>query len=491
MTTGSFLAFDLGASSGRAMLGRLAEGRIAIRELHRFPNEMVELGGHLHWNIVQLYQEIKQGMKLCVAQGEARPEGLALDTWGVDFGFLAADGSLLALPFAYRDPMTNGAPEEFFKRVPRSRVYELTGIQFMQINTLFQLCALVRDRWPPLGVADAFLMVPDLLNYLLTGTRKTEFTIATTSQLYNPVKQDWEEELLTALGLPRMMMQEIVPPGTVIGDLRPAVAAETGLGSVPVIATTSHDTASAVAAVPAEGTDWAYISSGTWSLVGFESGRPVITKQALDLNVTNEGGVGGTFRVLKNVTGLWLVQECRSSWAREREYGYGELAEMATAAPPFAALVDPDHASFLNPAEMPEAICRYCAATGQQRPAGPAEFMRCILESLALKQRMVLEQLRELRGRPFETVHIIGGGSQNETLCQFTANATGLPVLAGPVEATAVGNLLVQALGLGHITSLAELREVVRRSFPLRRYEPANTAAWDSAYARFRELIPR
>ncbi len=488
MPTKSFLAFDLGASGGRSILGTLDQGRLSIREVNRFPNEMVELAGHLHWNIAQLYQEMKQGMEACAGDLQVRPESLAVDTWGVDFGLVAADGSLLGLPYSYRDPRTQGAPEELFQRVPRRRLYELTGIQMMPINSLFQLYVMARDRSPLLAAADALLLIPDLLSYLLTGKRVTEFTIATTSQLYNPVKGGWEAELFTALGVPQALMQEVVPPGTVIGELRPTICQETGLPPVPVIATASHDTGAAVAAAPGEGTDWAYISSGTWSLVGFESDRPVITQQALDFNLTNEGGVGNTFRVLKNVTGLWLVQECRRAWTRERVYSYEELAGMAASGRPFRALIDPDHAGFLNPGDMPEAICHYCEATGQSRPETPAEFVRCILEGLALKYRMVLDELRQIHPSPINRVHVIGGGSSNGTLCQFTANASGLPVLAGPSEATAIGNLLVQAMGLGHISSLVELREIVRTSFPLKRYEPKEVGAWDRAYQRFVEV---
>jgi len=487
----SFLAFDLGASSGRTILGRLKGQRLEVQELTRFPNEMLDLVGRLHWNIAQLYQEVKRGMRVCASEVAVTPDSIAVDTWGVDFGLLGADGSLLGLPFAYRDSATQGAPEQFFQKIPRRRVYELTGIQVMAINSLFQLYAMARDGSPLLRVADALLMMPDLMSYLLTGEKKTEFTIATTSQLYNPTRQDWEHELFTALGISRGIMQEIVPPGSLLGRLRPTVSQETGLPPVPVIATASHDTASAVAAVPAEGTDWAYISSGTWSLVGVESERPIVTEQAEEFNLTNEGGVSGTFRVLKNVSGLWMVQECRRSWARDRLYSYEELATMAASAPQFKAVVDPDYQGFMNPPDMAEAIRLYCEGTGQPCPERPAELVRCILESLALKYRMVVEQLRQVAPRPINRLHIIGGGSQNETLSQFAADATGLPVVAGPAEATAVGNLLVQAMGLGEIASLAELRAVVRESFPLRRYEPRDPEAWAKAYERLVEVQER
>ncbi|MCJ7821790.1 MAG: FGGY family carbohydrate kinase, partial [Armatimonadetes bacterium] len=335
MASHALLAFDLGAESGRAVLGTLDGRRLDVRELSRFPNGMVGILGHLHWNVVQLFQEVKQGLRTCAAEVTAEPESVGLDTWGVDFGLLAPDGSLLGLPYGYRDARTTGVMDEFFQRVPRRRVYELTGIQFIQFNSLFQLFAMVRDRFPLLPLVSAVLFMPDLFNYLLTGVKKNEFTIATTSQLYNPVSRDWEEELFSALGISRAVMQEIVAPGTVIGTLDNEVRRETGIGAIPVIATASHDTAAAVAAAPAEGDEWAYISSGTWSLMGVESPVPIITDESLECNFTNEGGVGNTFRVLKNIMGLWLLRQCREAWTSDRLYSYSELSEMALSAPPF------------------------------------------------------------------------------------------------------------------------------------------------------------
>jgi len=483
-----FLAFDLGAESGRAILGSLQGGHLSVTQLQRFANQMVNLRGHLHWNLAQIFQEVKAGMGLCAAEFAAAPDGIAVDTWGVDFGLLGPDGSLLGLPYCYRDARTEGAMEQFFQRVPRRRLYELTGIQFLPFNSLFQLFAMVRDNSPLLQIASDLLFMPDLFDYLLTGERKTEFTFATTSQLYNPVKGDWEDELFQALGVPRGIMQQIVPPGTVIGRLSKQICEETGLQETPVIATASHDTAAAVAAAPGEGKDWAYISSGTWSLMGVESPTPVIGEESLELNFTNEGGVGGTFRVLKNIAGLWLVRQCRKAWESQRGYSYEELTSMASGAPPFRAVIEPDHGAFLNPPDMPEAIRRFCQRTKQPAPETPAQFVRCILESLALKYRMVLDQLRQIYEEPINRIHIVGGGARNDLLCQFTANAADLPVIAGPAEATAIGNLLTQALGLGYVESLVEIREIVRRSFPLKRYEPEQTAEWQAAYSRFQEL---
>jgi rhamnulokinase len=487
----ALLAFDLGAASGRAMLGLLRDRRLQVKELHRFPNGMINLRGRLQWNVVQLFQELKRGMALCASEARVKPESVGIDTWGVDFGLLAADGSLLGLPYAYRDPQTAGAMEAFFCRVPRERVYELTGVQFLRFNSLFQLFAMARDRSPLLEAASDLLFMPDIFNYLLTGEKRTEFTYATTSQLYNPREERWEEELLEAVGVSQDIMQDIVPPGTVVGTLGQQICEETGLGATPVVATASHDTAAAVAAVPAEGRDWAYISSGTWSLMGVESEEPIIGDQSLAFNFTNEGGVGGTFRVLRNIAGLWPVQQCQKAWAGETTYDYEELTEMASRAGAFGSLIEPDAPDFLNPSDMAEAVREFCRRTGQAAPVTPGEVIRCILESLALKCRMVLDQVRQVYRHPINRIHVIGGGARNELLCQLTASAAGVPVVAGPSEATAIGNLLVQALALGHVRSLAEMREVVRLSFPTKRYEPGEAQEWGAAYERFQELHAR
>jgi rhamnulokinase len=481
------LAFDLGAESGRAVVGLFESGRLRLSELGRFPNEMVTVSGHLHWDINSLFARIKESMRKCANEVDASPASAAIDTWGVDFALLGRDGAVLGLPFAYRDDRTRGAIEEFSRVIPEARLYELTGIQLMPFNTLYQLFSMVRDSSPLLPEASDLLFMPDLFNHMLTGEMKSEFTFATTSQLFNPGKGDWEEELFDALGISSGIMQEVVQPGTVIGSLSGGVRKETGLGSLPVIAAASHDTASAVAAVPAEGDDWAYISSGTWSLMGVETTEPVITGDSMRYNFTNEGGVGGTYRFLRNVMGLWLLQRCREAWAGERVCSYKELAAMAAEAPRFRAIIDVDHESFLNPPSMPEAISSYLRKTGQQAPQGHAGLVRMILEGLALRYREVLEQFREMRAQTINRIHVVGGGARNRLLCQFTADATGLPVIAGPVEATAAGNVLVQAMGLGLLSSLEDIRDVTRRSFDLERYEPVDTAGWDTAYERFLE----
>lgn len=493
MKNPSFLAFDLGAESGRAMRGTLEGGRLRLEEVHRFPNGMLFVCGHWHWNAFRLFEEMKRALAVCAERRDGRMESLAVDTWGVDFAFLAADGSVLGLPYAYRDPQTDGAMEAFFERIPREEVYRLTGIQFMQLNTLFQIFALKRRGSPLLAAARDLLFMPDLFHYLFTGAKRTEFTFATTSQLFNPVKKAWEPALFEALQVPLSLMQEVVPAGTVLAPVADAILQETGLPPLPAVAVAAHDTGSAVAAVPAEGEDWAFLSSGTWSLLGVELPAPVITDAAREANFTNEGGVDGTTRFLKNITGLWLLQGCRRQWAAEdgKAPDYGALMDLAREAPPFQALVDPDWKGFLNPPDMVDAIRAYCTATGQAAPGTRGRLVRSVLESLALKYRCVLDRLRDLAPRPVNRLHVIGGGARNELLCRFTADAAGIPVLAGPVEATAVGNLLVQARALGHLDTLEAIREVVRNSFEIRRYEPGDGAAWEKAYDRYREVISK
>jgi len=479
------LAFDLGAESGRAVLGRFDGERLHLSEVHRFSNEPVRLPDGLHWDVLRLFGEVKRGLMLCASE-HGQPAGVGVDAWGVDFALLDRRGALLGNPYHYRDRRTEGMMEEAFRRVPRQEIFERTGIQFMQINTLYQLLAMVVGGSPALEVAETFLTIPDLFNYWLSGRAVCEFTSATTTQFYDPRAGAWATSLLERLGLPTGFLPEVIPPATSLGPLAPFVAEETGVGEVPVIAPACHDTGSAVAAVPASGQGHAYISSGTWSLVGVEVREPVITPQSLASNFTNEGGVCGTFRLLKNVMGLWLVQECRRAWAQEGEqHSYEELARVAQAAPPFAALVDPDDPSFLRPPDMPAAIRDYCIRTGQRPPQDRGATVRCALEGLALRYRWVIERLEEMQGRPIRAINVVGGGSRNRLLCQLTADATGRPVVAGPAEATAVGNIIVQALALGEVSSLSEARALVRRSFDLATYEPRERASWDEAYARF------
>jgi rhamnulokinase len=482
----SFLALDLGAESGRAMLGQFDGERLQLSEVYRFPNGPVRLPDGLHWDALCLWSEIKQGLALAIQEHGADLAGVGLDTWGVDFGLLDRDGALVSNPYHYRDSRTDGMLEEAFRRVPRAEIFEQTGIQFMQINSLYQLLSMVVRQSPALDIAETFLTMPDLFNYWLTGRKVCEFSNSTTTQCYDPRKGDWAIPLLEKMGIPTHIFPEIVPPGTVLGELLPSVAEEVGTSGLSVIAPACHDTGCAVAAVPAEGSGFAYISSGTWSLMGAELPEPVINEQSLAFDMTNEGGVCGTFRFLKNIAGLWLVQECRRTWARQgEESSYDELTQMAARTKPLQSLVDPDYSEFLKPGDMPARIRAFCERTGQPAPQSKGAVVRCALESLALKYRWVLERLEEILDRHLEPIHIVGGGAQNRLLNQFTADATGRRVVTGPIEATAAGNIIMQAMALGHIGSLEEGRRIVRNSFDVATYEPAGGAEWDEAYARF------
>lgn len=486
--TQQFLAFDLGAESGRGVLGQFDGEHLNLEELHRFPNGGVRILDSLHWDVLQLWTEMKVALSIC-AEKNSDLSGIGIDTWGVDFGLLGKGDVLLGFPYHYRDSRTNGMLEEAFHRLSQSTLFERSGCQFLQINTLYQLLSMVVHKSPLLEVAETFLMMPDLFNFWLTGQKVCEFTDATTTQFYDPRRNSWSEEICTALGVPTEILPEVVQPGTQLGTLLPSVATETGLAVVPVIAPACHDTGSAVAAVPAQGDDWAYISSGTWSLMGIEVPAPIITDQALDLNFTNEGGVENTFRFLKNIMGLWLVQECRRTWAQAgEEMSYAQITQLAEKAKPFTALIDPDDDAFLPPGDMPARIIDYCKRTGQTPPSDAGEILRCALESLALKYRWVLEKLEIVRDKTIGVIHIVGGGAQNQTLCQFTADASGTLVIAGPIEATAIGNIAVQAIAYGSIGSISEAREVVRQSFNVIFYEPQNSPGWDEAYGRFLKI---
>jgi rhamnulokinase len=443
----------------------------------------------LHWDPLRLFAEIKHGLAQCARTGPLH--GLGLDTWGVDFALLGRDDELLGNPFHHRDRRTEGMMERAFQRVPREEIFERTGIQCMSLNTLYQLLAMAEARAPALEAAQTFLTMPDLFNFWLSGRKVCEFTNATTTQMYDQRAKDWARAMLSRLGLPTHIFPEVIPPGTVLGPLLPSVAEELGSAPVPVLAPACHDTGSAVVAVPTQARHSAYISSGTWSLVGVEAEAPVITPQSLAHNFTNEGGVAGAVRLLKNVMGLWLLQECRRMWAQAgHDYSYAQLAHLAESAAPFRSLVDPDHVEFLPPGDMPARLRDFCVRTGQPAPDSHAAFVRCIFESLALKYRWVIEKLEALRGHPLEVIHVVGGGSQNALLCQLTADATGRPVIAGPAEATALGNALVQMMALGHLASLAEARQVVQDSFAMVTYAPRALAAWDEAYLRLTHLWP-
>jgi len=485
-----YLAFDLGAESGRAVAGSLRDGRIELEEIHRFPTGGTEVLGTLYWDVLGFHRDVLDGLARYTKRYGRGLDGVGIDTWGVDFGLLDRQGALLANPVHYRDARHDGMMDEAFRRMPREEIFRHTGLQFLPFNTLYQLLSLVVRHSPWLGAAKKLLLMPSLFSYFLTGNQTVEFTHATTTQFYDPRKGGWSEAVLAAMEIPRDILPEIVPPGTVLGPLRKKVADEAGLDEVNVIAPATHDTGSAVAAVPTgAGDDWAYLSSGTWSLMGIEVREPIINDAALRFNMTNEGGVEGTFRFLKNISGLWMVQECRRSWAREgHALSYDAMARMAAEARPFVARMDPDDPAFLKPDDMPAAMVRFCERTGQTPPATPGEFVRCALESLALRYRDVLEKIETISGRTIRVLHIVGGGSRNRLLNQFAADATGVTVVAGPAEATALGNVLMQARACGDLGSLAEARAVVRASTPLETFEPHDRDHWDEAYARFQEL---
>ena len=486
----AFLAVDLGAESGRAVLGRFDGEQITLEEVHRFPNVPVRLPDGLHWDVLRIAREVKDGIAKATRNG-GRIESLGVDAWGVDFALLDRDGCLISNPYHYRDPRTEGMDERAFDRMPKEEIYETTGIQFMPINTLYQLLAM--EGSPLLQAAQTLLLIPDLISYWLTGEKACEFTAASTTQLCDARSGGWARDLLEEMRFPGHIFGEIVPPGTRLGPLLPEVAEETGAKEgLHVTAVASHDTASAVVAVPAEGENFAYISSGTWSLVGVELPKPAIAPEGMHANFTNEGGFNGTTRFLKNVMGLWLLQECRRTWAREgREYSYEELTRLSQAVPDAGPLLDPDHPAFLPPGDMPGRIRRFCRETHQSPPGEPGEVVRCVLESLALKYRWVLERAEELTGRRAEVVHIVGGGVRNTLLCQLTADATRRPVRAGPVEATALGNLMVQAYARGYLGSLEEIRAAVRgSSIEVHDYRPTGSAdEWDEAYERLLRVM--
>lgn len=481
MARHAVLAVDLGAESGRVMAVHFDGQQLALEELHRFPNTTVTVNGTLHWDFLRLWGDIRAGIE---RGGALQPASIGVDTWGVDFALLDRQGSLIGNPVHYRDGRTANMMARAFAKVSRAEIFSQTGIQFMHINTLYQLLNLVEQRSPQLEIAATFLTAPDLLNYWLTGARVCEFTNATTTQLYNPRRGGWAADLMQQLDIPTHIFPEIVPPGTRLGEH----------DGVTVIAPACHDTGSAVAAVPAGTEPYAYISSGTWSLVGLEVSEPVINEAALEANLTNEGGVNGTYRLLKNVMGLWIVQQCRQTWAAAgQEFSYGELVSLARQAPPLRSLVPVDDEAFLAPGDHPGLVRRLCEGSGQPVPETPGAVVRAVLESLALAYRRVLELLQSVADYRVEVIHIVGGGSQNELLNQMTADAAGCPVLAGPAEATVIGNALVQLITLDEITDLSQARQIVASMAEMKRYEPAGKAGsrsgdWDEAYERFQRL---
>ena len=479
-----FFAVDLGATSGRTILGCLGEGKMELKELTRFPNHIIETGGHCYWDIYALYNEIIKGLKV-VAKDNLPIQSIGIDTWGVDFVLVGKDGELLRNPYCYRDPHTIGAPEEYFTHIPRERVYDITGIQIMNFNSLFQLSTLHRNHCSALEAADKILFMPDALSYMLTGKMVTEYTIASTSQMLNPRTKCFEKELLDVADIKKEQFGRFVFPGEPIGVLTEEVQKITGLGAIPVIAVAGHDTGSAVAAVPAQNEKFAYLSSGTWSLMGIEVKDAIINKESFEQNFTNEGGVEGTTRFLKNICGMWLLERCRCDW---EEISYPELIAEAEACEPFRSLINPDDVLFANPMNMEQAIRTYCADHHQPIPETRGQIVRCIFESLSLRYRQVLENLCSLSPRPVEVLHVIGGGSRNDLLNQWTANAVGIPVVAGPSEATAIGNVMIQALTAGAASDIVSMRQLINRSIPLKTFTPENVEVWNTAYLHFLQL---
>lgn len=487
MGSNSYLAIDIGAESGRLILGTIVNERLSLKEIHRFPNGMLSILGKYHWNIGQLYSEILAGLEICAKVEKVQPNSIGIDTWGVDYGLLTTDGTLLGLPFAYRDPRTQNAIEEFSEIIPREEIYQLTGTLFAPYNTLFQLYASKKYQPELIDNAKDLLFMPDLLAYLLTGEKKTDFSFATTSQLYNPTTNKWESELFSALGVDESIMQPIVEPGTVIGYIDEAVCKQTGLNKIPLVAVATHDTNSAIAAIPATDNNWAFISSGTWSLMGIETKSPIINNDTYTMNFTNEGGVEHTFDVLKNHMGLWLLQQCRKSWKKER-YDYSTLVKMASESEPFMAVIDIDDMSFLNPEDMPQAIIDFCKNTNQSVPENHGQMVRVIMESIALKYKDTAQKLERLSGKKLDEILITGGGINNQLLCQFTANASATHVKTALSEGSASGNILTQAVGMGELKSLKEMRKVVGNSSDPKLFEPQDNSEWEDAFKTYLKI---
>ena len=488
--TSKYLAIDLGAESGRAVIGSLENDKIILEEIHRFRTGMLFQNNHYYWNIYRFYEEIIKSIELCVNQFHVKPHSLAIDTWGVDFGLISNDGSLIRIPYAYRDPQSEEGMRKFLSdNMSAKQIYDLTGIAIQSFNSVYHLHALKQNDDIALRNANKLLFIPDLLNYFLTGIEKSEFTFATTSQLYNPITKKWESKLFESIQVPETLMAEIIQPGSKIGFIKDDIVKNIGVKPFLVNAVCSHDTGSAVVAIPATGDDWAFISSGTWSLMGVELPEPVINSKSQEYNFTNEGGAEGTFRFLKNIMGLWLLQQCRSSWTKSgNEISYPDLVKTALSEKAFKSFIDPDFEGFFNPDDMPTAIDQYCTSTNQNSPETVGGYVLTILEGLAFKYRLVLDQLKETTSRKINKIHIIGGGSQNELLCQFTANVTGLEVIAGPAEGTATGNLLMQAKTMGDVSSVEEIRKIVANSFELKTYLPENVKEWDEGYGVFRKI---
>ena len=482
------LAFDFGASSGRAIIGCFDGDKITLEEVHRFSNDPVSVGGTVYWDVLRLFYEIKQGIiKAKIAGGF---DSIGIDTWGVDFGLIDSEGKLMENPVHYRDARTAGLVDEAFKTMPKEKLYGITGIQFMELNTLFQLISLKKYRPWMLERADKMLFMPDLFGYMLTGKMCAEYSIASTSQLIGLDKRTWSNEILDAFGIKDSVFAPLVQPGTVLGELSKEICEECGVDPVPVISVCGHDTQSAITSVPCEDGDFAFLSSGTWSLFGTELDKPIVNETSMNINITNEGGFDGSTGFLKNIIGLWLIQESRRQWKREgKEYSYADLEKLALAAEPFKCFIDPDAPEFVPHGNIPERVREFCRKTGQYVPETVGEIMRCIYESLAMKYRLTFEKLRECTERDYPVIHVIGGGTKDGLLCQMTANSCDRTVKAGPIEATVMGNVAVQLMSDGSVKNIGQARKIVADSSELKTFEPKDTDKWAGAYEDFLKII--
>jgi rhamnulokinase len=507
MSRKTYLAVDMGASSGRHLAGHFDGTTLELEELYRYENGPADLAGTLYWNLPSLWLHVRTGLQIAGAKFGNEIIGVGVDTWGVDFALLGRGDTLLGNPVCYRDTRTDGMMEEAFQTVSRNDIFRQSGLQFMQFNTLYQFLAMARYHSPLLDVAETFLMMPDLFHWLLSGVKSNEFTNATTTQFFNPIENDWAKSLLKSFGLPSDLFLPVSSPGTVLGALRKELVSATGLVSAKVILPGTHDTASAVMSVPAaslksgnknSSVDWAYISLGTWALMGIESPKPVVTDAVSELNFTNEGGVGGTMRILKNICGMWLLQECRRTWNQQGHKGktglpldWEDLNWLTQAARPLVSFIDPDARDFLGPTDMPKAIVEFCRKTGQTLPESDGAVLRCALDSIAMKFRYVLEMCEKISSSRIETIHIVGGGTKNLQLCQAAADACGRRVIAGPIEATAIGNIMMQAVAVGDVKNIDEARQIIRSSFDVVEYLPTaeHVSEWNDAYSRFLDIV--
>lgn len=485
-----YIAFDLGASSGRTILGSFDGKKLRLEEIHRFTNEPVSLSGSLYWDIQKIFSEIKTGLTKCNLAGIKNIASLSVDTWGVDFGLLDKEGRLIGNPYCYRDKRTNGIMDELFKVIPKGELYKKTGIQLMEINTIFQLFSMVKNDPRNINSAASMLMMPDLINYFLTGIKAAEKTIAGTTQLLNPDGSVWLYDIIKELSIPEHIFPDIIPAGSCVGYIKNDIALEAGLGSIPVIATASHDTQAAIAAIPSESDDFIYLSCGTWSLIGTETEHPNISARNMRFGFTNEVGAGSKTNFHRNVIGLWIIQECKKYWEQSGEnISFSDMVEYAKLAEPFESFIDPNNPSFMSPGSMPDKIRKYCLLTGQKIPDSKGSITRCILQSMAMEYKASVYLLEDILSRRFEKIHIVGGGTNNKLLCQFTADATGKPVIAGPVEATAIGNIAIQAVSAGEITDLKQAKQIVAASFPSEVYTPSSTDIWDAAYETYKKIL--